>query len=275
MKQLLSGIFFLHRNNILHRDIKASNLLISQEGVLKLADFGLARPVISEPGLEYTNNVITLWYRPPELLLGEERYGPAVDIWSAGCIMAELLLKKPLFPGKTEFDQLALIWDALGDKLPSWPEATKTAKWSAMRPAGPPKHPLRDKFANLPLFDRDKFPKSADNAIALLEAMLALDPKKRITAQAALDSDWFWSGPETMKPSDLPRYPPIHEWTAKKKRQASVPGPALPSGSHHSSHSAPNGQVYVRQSHQSQPRHSDPEMQAPAAKRLKPTEAPK
>jgi serine/threonine protein kinase len=84
MKQLLEGLHFLHANRVIHRDIKAANVLINNQGVLKLADFGLARPMASKPDARYTNKVITLWYRPPELLLGAQNYGPEVDIWSAG-----------------------------------------------------------------------------------------------------------------------------------------------------------------------------------------------
>jgi len=98
MKQLLTGLTYCHLNNILHRDIKGSNLLIDNQGVLKLADFGLARPCVLENSKSLTNRVITLWYRPPELLLGTQTYGPAVDMWSAGCIFAELLHGKPILP---------------------------------------------------------------------------------------------------------------------------------------------------------------------------------
>ena len=98
MKQLLTGLTYCHLNNILHRDIKGSNLLIDNQGVLKLADFGLARPCALENSKTLTNRVITLWYRPPELLLGTRAYGPAVDMWSAGCIFAELLQGRPIFP---------------------------------------------------------------------------------------------------------------------------------------------------------------------------------
>lgn len=134
--QLLEGLFYCHRNNVLHRDLKGSNLLINNRGQLKLADFGLARPFNQQLGMRtsiflifffwncakkkktcflcfsfvvsgrYTNKVITLWYRPPELLLGEVQYGPAVDLWSAGCILAELLLRKALLPGRNEIDQV-------------------------------------------------------------------------------------------------------------------------------------------------------------------------
>ena len=98
MKQLLTGLYYCHRNNVLHRDIKGSNLLIDNQGNLKLADFGLARPYSNENANPLTNKVITLWYRPPELLLGTQTYGPAVDMWSAGCIFAELLYGKPILP---------------------------------------------------------------------------------------------------------------------------------------------------------------------------------
>ncbi|PNX91220.1 cyclin-dependent kinase, partial [Trifolium pratense] len=102
MRQLLTGLHYCHVNQVLHRDIKGSNLLIDNEGNLKLADFGLARSFSNEHNANLTNRVITLWYRPPELLLGTTRYGPAVDMWSVGCIFAELLHGKPIFPGKDE-----------------------------------------------------------------------------------------------------------------------------------------------------------------------------
>jgi len=96
MHQLLTGLNYCHLNNILHRDIKGSNLLIDNNGILKLADFGLARSCALENSKPLTNRVITLWYRPPELLLGSQSYGPAVDMWSAGCIFAELLQGKAI-----------------------------------------------------------------------------------------------------------------------------------------------------------------------------------
>ncbi|BBG93563.1 cyclin-dependent kinase C, partial [Prunus dulcis] len=102
MRQLLTGLHYCHVNQVLHRDIKGSNLLIDNEGNLKLADFGLARSFSNDHNANLTNRVITLWYRPPELLLGATKYGPAVDMWSVGCIFAELLHGKPIFPGKDE-----------------------------------------------------------------------------------------------------------------------------------------------------------------------------
>jgi cyclin-dependent kinase 9 len=99
MQQLLNGLYYIHSNKIIHRDMKAANVLITKQGILKLADFGLARAIsINKNGQpnRYTNRVVTLWYRPPELLLGERNYGPAVDTWGAGCIMAEMWTRSPI-----------------------------------------------------------------------------------------------------------------------------------------------------------------------------------
>jgi len=113
MKQLLSGIHHLHDNWILHRDLKTSNLLLSHRGILKIGDFGLAREYGS-PLRPYTPIVVTLWYRCPELLLGQKEYSTAVDMWSVGCILAELVQRKALLPGRGELDQIKLIFKLLG-----------------------------------------------------------------------------------------------------------------------------------------------------------------
>lgn len=111
MRQLLCGVAFMHRNKILHRDIKASNLLLNNQGMLKIADFGLSRfwnEVNAKAG-RYTNKVVTLWYRSPELLLGSTSYDFSLDVWSIGCIFAELLTGRPILQGKTEIDQVRRI----------------------------------------------------------------------------------------------------------------------------------------------------------------------
>uniref|UniRef100_H2Z0W3 Protein kinase domain-containing protein n=1 Tax=Ciona savignyi TaxID=51511 RepID=H2Z0W3_CIOSA len=108
MLQLLEGLFYIHRNKILHRDMKAANILITKNGVLKLADFGLARAFsYTKTGQanRYTNRVVTLWYRPPELLLGDRDYGPPIDLWGAGCIMTEMWTRSPIMQGHTEQQQ--------------------------------------------------------------------------------------------------------------------------------------------------------------------------
>mmetsp|Transcript_31767 Transcript_31767/g.106033 ORF Transcript_31767/g.106033 Transcript_31767/m.106033 type:complete len:475 (-) Transcript_31767:388-1812(-) len=211
MKQLLEGLCYCHKNHVLHRDIKGSNLLINESGQLKLADFGLARP-FDDQSKAYTNRVITLWYRPPELLLGETHYGPAIDLWSAGCILAELLLRKPILPGRNEFEQLDLVFKLLGTPTEqSWPGVSKLAYFDMMTKQNGGRHYMSrfdDKFAALEPMGKD-----------LLRKLLAMDPSRRITAKEALDHDYFWTPPLPTKPEDLPKYPACHEFTAKKRRQ--------------------------------------------------------
>ncbi|KAK2159761.1 hypothetical protein LSH36_147g09026, partial [Paralvinella palmiformis] len=111
--QTLQGLEYLHRHWILHRDMKPNNLLINEQGVLKIGDFGLAR-FYGSPGRIYTHQVVTRWYRPPELLYGARNYGTGIDIWATGCILAELLLRVPFLPGESDLDQLSRIFQALG-----------------------------------------------------------------------------------------------------------------------------------------------------------------
>jgi len=214
MKQLLEGLAYCHAQKVLHRDIKGSNLLISNDGHLKLADFGLARPFDGDQQRPYTNRVITLWYRPPELLLGATMYGPAIDLWSAGCIFAELLLRKPILPGKNEFEQIDLIFRLLGTPDDStWPRCSRLQYYDMiLSQNGNRKYQNRfdEKFAGLEPSAKD-----------LLCKLLAMDPDKRISADDALDHEYFWSDPPPATPEDLPKYPPSHEFTAKKRRQQS------------------------------------------------------
>ncbi|XP_042022664.1 cyclin-dependent kinase C-1-like isoform X2 [Salvia splendens] len=209
MKQLLTGLHYCHVNQVLHRDIKGSNLLIDNEGNLKLADFGLARSFSNDINANLTNRVITLWYRPPELLLGATKYGPAVDMWSVGCIFAELLYGKPILPGKNEPEQLNKIFELCGtpDEL-IWPGVSKIPWYNKFKPTRPMKKRIRELFRH---FDR--------HALDLLEKMLVLDPAQRISAKDALDSEYFWNDPLPCDPKSLPKYESSHEFQTKKKRQ--------------------------------------------------------
>ncbi|XP_058096802.1 cyclin-dependent kinase C-2-like isoform X1 [Magnolia sinica] len=209
MRQLLTGLHYCHVNQVLHRDIKGSNLLIDNEGNLKLADFGLARSFSNDHNGNLTNRVITLWYRPPELLLGTTKYGPAVDMWSVGCIFAELLHGKPILPGKNEPEQLTKIFELCGapDEV-NWPGVSKIPWYNNFKPARPMKRRVREVFKH---FDR--------HALELLERMLTLDPSQRISAKDALDAEYFWNDPLPCDPKSLPKYESSHEFQTKKKRQ--------------------------------------------------------
>eukprot|EP00775_Hariotina_reticulata_P007724 gene7724-7923_t len=123
MQMLLQALAFTHEQQVVHRDVKPDNLLIGNSGIMKLADFGLARSLTASPDSScMTPQVFSRWYRPPELLMGCNWYGAAVDIWAAGCVLAELLLRKPWFPGHCDMDQLDRIFKALGvPTVESWP----------------------------------------------------------------------------------------------------------------------------------------------------------
>jgi serine/threonine protein kinase len=178
--QLLRGIAYCHAHRVLYRDLKPQNLLIDRQGALKLADFGLAR-AFGIPLRPYTHEVVTLWYRAPEILLGSRNYSTPVDIWAIGCIFAEMVMKRPLFPGDSEIDELFRIFRTLG--TPSeiiWPGVSKLPDYShANFPQWSPQ-PLNKV---VPLMD--------PLALDLLERMLRYEPSKRISAKEALDHPYF------------------------------------------------------------------------------------
>jgi len=191
--QLLDGIAYCHQHRVLHRDLKPQNLLINMEGELKLADFGLAR-AFGIPVRSYTHEVVTLWYRAPDVLLGSQNYSTQVDIWSVGCIFAEMVNGRPLFPGSSEQDQLLKIFKLLGTPTPqSWPGIAELPEYKG----------------GYPLYAPQKLSKHvrklSKHALNLLESLLQYDPQKRISAEEALHHPYFREGKEPEKAPKKPQ----------------------------------------------------------------------
>lgn len=174
MQQLLNGLYYIHSNKILHRDMKAANVLITKNGILKLADFGLARAFsVSKNGLpnRYTNRVVTLWYRPPELLLGDRNYGPPVDMWGAGCIMAEMWTRSPIMQGNSEQQQLSFISGLCGSFTPEvWPGVESLELYSKMELPQGQKRRVKERLRH---YVKDQ------HGVDLLDKLLQLDPNER------------------------------------------------------------------------------------------------
>ena len=182
-KQLFEGLNHLHRRGVLHRDIKAANILISNEGQLKLADFGLARFYSKRGKPDYTNRVITIWYRSPELLLGETQYGPAVDIWSAACVMVEIFTRHAIFPGDGgEINQLDKIYNILGTPTrEEWPGLVDMAWFELLRPTEKRMNTFAAKYQD----------RVTPAAFDLLLNMFLYDPNKRPSASDVLEHPYF------------------------------------------------------------------------------------
>ncbi|CAZ86306.1 unnamed protein product [Tuber melanosporum] len=195
-KQFFEGLEYLHHRGVLHRDIKGSNILLNNDGQLKIADFGLARfyTKASKKQLDYTNRIITLWYRPPEILLGATAYGPAVDIWSAACVFVELFTRQPVFTGKTEIDQLDTIYNVMGtpsEKI--WPGLKETPWYGLLRTPARRRPKFQERYSSL----------LPDTAMELATQMLQYDPDKRPSAEEILKHQYFLEEPAPAPPLGL------------------------------------------------------------------------
>jgi cyclin-dependent kinase len=186
--QLFRGIAFCHEHRVLHRDLKPQNLLINKKGELKLADFGLAR-AFGIPVRSYSHEVVTLWYRAPDVLMGSRKYSTPIDIWSAGCIFSEMATGRPMFPGSSPPDQLMRIFKLLGTpNEKSWPTISELPDYKSDFPV----FPAQKLTALVPGLDEDGYD--------LLEKMLVYDPSQRITAQKAITHNYF-QGAQNLVPN--------------------------------------------------------------------------
>lgn len=213
-KQLLDGMNYLHKRRVIHRDVKGSNILLDAKGTLKIADFGLARTMkVLKDGEspDYTNRVITIWYRPPELLMGSTDYGREVDMWGLGCLLMELYTKTAIFQGAEEISQLYKIYEIMGTPThENWPDI-ENLPWFEM---------LKPQVNKLPRFEKDFKERMTDDSFDLATKLLTLYPSKRLTAEEALGHAYFLNEP---KPEPLTFMETLegewHEFETKKRRR--------------------------------------------------------
>ncbi|KAF9434201.1 negative regulator of the PHO system [Entomortierella beljakovae] len=226
MYQLLKGVAFCHENRVLHRDLKPQNLLINRKGELKLGDFGLAR-AFGIPVNTFSNEVVTLWYRAPDVLLGSKTYSTSIDIWSAGCIMAEMYLGRPLFAGSNNQDELMKIFKVMGTPTEeTWPGVSKLSEYKKDFPYYPPK-PLSSVVPMIDAFGMD-----------LLMQMLIYQPQRRITAKDALNHVYF---------NDIRGYANIQQ-QQQQQQQAQMNGHMIPQQQQQPISSTSQQHVYQQQS---------------------------
>ena len=219
-QQLLSGSHYMHTNKVIHRDLKASNLLINRRGELKIADWGLARSWNSEMK-RLTNKVITLWYRPPELLLGCVDYTTKIDMWSIGCIIAEMFRRSGFLKGANEATQLDLIFRTCGHPTKeSWPDIHKQCRlWKRFEPKqGEERFPNRLAEALRSKLPHPKW--MMDEAVHMISKLMELNPKTRWSALQALDADYFFEAPIVKQAKDLSMkfaVASVHEMDCRRK----------------------------------------------------------
>uniref|UniRef100_A0A4W6GA31 Cyclin-dependent kinase 7 n=1 Tax=Lates calcarifer TaxID=8187 RepID=A0A4W6GA31_LATCA len=188
----LQGLEYMHQHWVLHRDLKPNNLLLDGNGVLKLADFGLAKS-FGSPNRVYTHQVVTRWYRSPELLFGARMYGVGVDMWAVGCILAELLLRIPFLAGDSDLDQLTKIFEALGTPTEeTWPGVSSLPDYVSFKifPGTPLEH---------------IFSAAGDDLLELLQGLFTFNPSTRTTATQALKMGYFSNRPGPTPGPQLPR----------------------------------------------------------------------
>jgi len=221
-KQLLSGCHYMHKNKVIHRDLKASNLLVNRMGELKIADWGLARSWNSEMK-RLTNRVITLWYRPPELLLGATEYTPKIDMWSVGCIIAEMFRRSGFLRGQTEASQLDLIFRTCGHPTEEeWPNISKTCRlWKNFEPKE--NEPRLQRRVRETLKSNLYNPKwMTENAIDLIDNLMILNPDNRWSTEEALLADYFFEDPIAKDASQLAMrftVDSVHEWECRRRQE--------------------------------------------------------
>ncbi|KAF5308191.1 hypothetical protein FQR65_LT06371 [Abscondita terminalis] len=208
LKMLLLGVKYMHENHIMHRDLKPANLLIAKNGVLKIADFGLARIFVeNEPTRKYSHQVATRWYRAPELLYGSHHYTNSVDMWAVGCIGAELYNKAPLFPGETDIEQLAIVLYTLGTpNEDTWPGLNLLPDYNKIS------------FSYSPgLSWSVTIPDTSEQTLDLIKRCLQYNHHKRLSARQALNHEYFLTfpipcgieempKPENIKKPDIPSF---------------------------------------------------------------------
>jgi len=229
MYQLLKGVAFCHENRVLHRDLKPQNLLTNTRGQLKLADFGLAR-AFGIPVNTFSNEVVTLWYRAPDVLLGSRQYNTSIDIWSAGCIMAEMYSGRPMFPGTGNEDQLQKIFRLMGTPSErSWPGISAFPEYKANFPV----------YVTQDL--RNIMPSMDPLALQLLAAMLVLRPDGRISAAEALLHPYFHDLPQARQANQQQRHQEQQQQRQQYAQQPMMPPQYAPQ------HNMQQQQVYQQQ----------------------------